>query len=93
MEILLIFWLLFGVAAMLVMQNKGRSGCGGFALGFLLGPFGLIIALVLSSDQAVLEKSSLETGEMRKCPFCAEVIRKEARKCRYCGSDIPALSE
>jgi hypothetical protein len=93
MEILLIFWLLFGVAAMLVMQNKGRSGCGGFALGFLLGPFGLIIALVLSSDQAVLEKSSLETGEMRKCPFCAEVIRKEARKCRYCGSDIPALPE
>jgi hypothetical protein len=93
MEILLIFWLLFGVAAMLVMQNKGRSGCGGFALGFLLGPFGLMLALVLSSDQAVLEKSSLETGEMRKCPFCAEVIRKEARKCRYCGSDIPALPE
>ena len=24
------------------------------------------------------------------CPFCAETIKRAARKCKHCGSDIPA---
>jgi len=43
MEILLI-WLLFGIVSAVVASNKGRSGCGWFALGVLLGPFGFILA-------------------------------------------------
>ena len=29
-------------------------------------------------------------GDLRKCPMCAELIRREALKCRFCGSEVPA---
>jgi hypothetical protein len=90
--VLLIIWLLFGVAGGMILSNKGRSGCGGFALGFLLGPIGLVIALVMGTDHKELEHRSLRTGDTRKCPSCAEVVRVEARKCRFCGSDLPTLA-
>lgn len=49
MEALVIigFWILWCVLGAKITTNKGRGGGGGFALGLLLGPIGLLIALLL----------------------------------------------
>jgi Double zinc ribbon len=33
----------------------------------------------------------LESDEM-KCPICAELIKREAKKCKHCGSDLQQAS-
>lgn len=32
----------------------------------------------------------MENSTTKTCPFCAEIIKKEAVKCKHCGSDLTA---
>lgn len=89
MELLLLIWLVCGVAAGMIASNKGNSGCLWFGLGILLGPFGLMGAALTQRDVSRDREIGLIQGRLRLCPFCAEAIQVEARRCRFCGGDVP----
>ena len=85
---LLIIWILCGVISLVVATNKGRNAFGWFVLGVLGGPLGLVLALVVPKNQKTLESQALERGDMTKCHSCAELVRAEAVRCRYCGASL-----
>ena len=66
---------------------------GLFILLVLVGYFVQIIGtrMACKSMNKVLDKQFKVSN--RKCPFCAEIIKAEAKVCRYCGRDIPSKLE
>ena len=60
-------------------STKGRSQFGWFFLAFLLGPFALLVAIL----------PPLANGRTtKKCSFCSEIIKFNAKVCKYCGSQL-----
>ncbi|MCW7764324.1 DUF2545 family protein [Photorhabdus luminescens] len=78
----------FGIVVLTSNITNGNGIIAGF-MAFTSPLLGLIIALSTSTDErkAIINGESVE---YKKCPFCAEAIRKEAIKCKHCGSDVQA---
>ena len=49
--------------------------------GLLLGPIGLLIVGFMGAPAP-------DVTTVRKCPFCAETILREAKVCKHCGREV-----
>lgn len=87
-------WLFFLVAALgspaaaVAMSVLSRGQETPMMIGLMGFPAAVFVAslIVRSGDQMAAENGSFR-GK-RKCPYCAESIRAEAKKCKHCGADV-----
>jgi len=83
---------LIGIVPALIANRKGRSFIKWWIYGTLIFIVALIHALVVKPDIESINRKKAEEG-FRKCPFCAEWVRNEAKVCRYCNREIQPPKE
>lgn len=69
-----LIWIASIIGSTLIGSSKGEAGSG-FVAGLVLGPLGLILAILSSGDRA-------------KCPDCRETVKRAARICPHCRARL-----
>jgi len=86
MEILLIA-LIIGLIPAMIAKSKGSSFIAWYIYGCLLFIIALPHSLIMRADQKSIERRQRQSGSV-KCRHCAEMIKPDAKVCRYCGRDV-----
>ncbi len=68
--------------------NKKGKRMKAVVLTLCLGVFGLIFVLAMKPTDEVEAQMKAESGEIKKCPFCAETILAEAVVCKHCSKSL-----
>ncbi len=74
-----------------IAKNKGQDFVAWWIFGFYMFAVAMPASIVMEKDWHRIERKQLLNG-MKKCPFCAELIKKEAKVCRYCSRELMRLN-
>ena len=78
---------LIGLLPAYIARSKGKS----FVLWWIYGALIFIVALphslLMKADKNAVEGNALAEGA-KKCPYCAELVKKEAVVCRFCHREL-----
>lgn len=81
-------WLMLSVIVAMAASSRGRSAIAWFGVAVLISPlFALIAVLVIGPPKKDGSGVALQSDTIT-CPHCAEMIKRAALVCRFCGHDI-----
>lgn len=78
------FWVVFSLAVGLLAGKRGRGSGTWFLFSLLVSPLIGLIILLCTADLKNAESQRTHC----KCPACAELVLREATKCKHCGSPL-----
>jgi DNA-directed RNA polymerase subunit RPC12/RpoP/uncharacterized membrane protein YeaQ/YmgE (transglycosylase-associated protein family) len=89
-----IIWIICGMIGGAITDARGHSFGTGCLLGVLFGPLGVLIAAVLAVQPSPATSNPtavIAHQDRRPCPYCAEMIMRDAKVCRFCGREVEPL--
>ena len=85
--LLFLVWIIGGGITGKIAEKQGRP----FFTWFIAGMAGFIIAFLYLLFSKPSDDTLIESGKYRKCPQCAEMVKVDAKVCRYCGAGLPTI--
>ena len=73
--------------------GQARSSAGNLLAGQIgvIGGAVPIAKKMLGEIDSKVKKGDIPKPQTKKCPFCAEIIKVEAKVCKHCGRELPTI--
>ena len=88
--VIFFLWVWLSIFIGVFASRRGRDGIGWAVFSLLTSPVCAILTILLvGENKRGVENKRIRSGESKRCPYCAELVKSEAVVCKHCGKDLP----